>query len=123
MVKIQVAVSNEGWQSTVRAPDYLTGWADLESMPVLHNVEEAEQWMAENKTKDLEQYGLKFRIVEADEQAGNLAQLLSAEVDDQGNPRITFHLNEENRILGLIDEETLELLDADWDEAKTASTG
>ena len=141
MFKIQVTATNEG--AVIQAPPELTQWADMEDLPPFNSVREAEQWMTENKTQELERYGLKFRIVEADGQADNIpeieivsaadidpeileeieTQLLSAELDEQGDPRITFHANGEKMISELLDEETLEMLDADWDEAKAAGKG
>jgi len=45
-------------------------------------------------------------------------QLLSAEINAQGNPRLVVHTNRD--ITEIVDAETLQLLDAEWDKAVKA---
>ena len=50
-------------------------------------------------------------------------RLLSVGLDDRGNPRIVYHLDGADQLSKLVDEDTLKMLDADWEEATTADTG
>ena len=62
MFKIQVRATNEN--QALHAPVILTEWQDLEErMPDFKIVEEAEDWLTDNKAHKLEAFGLEFQIV------------------------------------------------------------
>jgi hypothetical protein len=46
----------------------LTPWLDCERMPPFETAEAVEQWIVDNKARDLEKYGVQFRIVPTDKE-------------------------------------------------------
>ena len=63
MFGIQVRVIDGPKWIHIPYPAELKEWQDMERMPEFHVVEEAEDWLTDNKASKLEALGFEFQIV------------------------------------------------------------